>query len=345
MAGAVLCSLPPTAALCLRHGVLKPSAKGRKAALQPKIEPTPHHLPLSNSFGNQNCGVRAGPVRLQSTRTAHRHGKLPQSNCLSKPHELASETGVRLPQSNIPLKRRQVVTCGAAGKPDASSNLARNLELEPSTRGPRNQAGNQFNGIFLLLILNIGIYVADHLLHLPVMRSLYLNHVRPQWWQFVTSTFCHFNWNHLSSNLFFLYIFGKLVEEEEGSIGVWASYLVTGIGANVVSYLLLPHSSGGAAVASCGASGAVFGLFAISVLVKLSWNWRKILEVLILGQFVVEKVIAEAAMSARGTKGLLSGGINHVAHLAGALVGVALIYLITRLPEAVSKVTDKDLLE
>jgi membrane associated rhomboid family serine protease len=50
----------------------------------------------------------------------------------------------------------------------------------------------------------------------------------------------------------------------------------------------------------------------------------------------VQQVIAEAAMSARGTTGLLSGGINHVAHLAGALVGVAFIYLISRIPDGAS---------
>lgn len=57
---------------------------------------------------------------------------------------------------------------------------------------------------------------------------------------------------------------GKLVEEEEGSLAVWMSYLVTGVGANLVSWLILPRS-----VVSVGASGAVFGLFAISVLVKV----------------------------------------------------------------------------
>jgi membrane associated rhomboid family serine protease len=57
---------------------------------------------------------------------------------------------------------------------------------------------------------------------------------------------------------------GKLVEEEEGSFAVWLSYLVTGVGANVVSWLVLPRS-----VVSAGASGAVFGLFAVSVLVKV----------------------------------------------------------------------------
>lgn len=59
---------------------------------------------------------------------------------------------------------------------------------------------------------------------------LYLNHQAPQWWQFLTCTFCHASWQHLSSNIFFLYIFGKAVEEEEGAFGVWFSYLVTGCG-------------------------------------------------------------------------------------------------------------------
>lgn len=63
---------------------------------------------------------------------------------------------------------------------------------------------------------------------------------------------------------YFACIAGKLVEEEEGSFAVWLSYLFTGVGANVVSWLILPRS-----VVSVGASGAVFGLFAISVLVKV----------------------------------------------------------------------------
>uniref|UniRef100_A0A803QUD6 Peptidase S54 rhomboid domain-containing protein n=1 Tax=Cannabis sativa TaxID=3483 RepID=A0A803QUD6_CANSA len=117
------------------------------------------------------------------------------------------------------------------------------------------------------------------------MKSLYLYHSFPEWYQFLTATFCHGSWNHLSSNLFFLYIFGKLVEEEEGNFALWLSYILTGVGANLVSWLILPRNA-----VSIGASGAVFGLFTISVLVKMSWDWRKILEVLILGQFVVEKV-------------------------------------------------------
>lgn len=61
-----------------------------------------------------------------------------------------------------------------------------------------------------------------------------------------------------------LWLTGKLVEEEEGNFGLWLSYLFTGVGANLVSWLVLPRNA-----VSVGASGAVFGLFAISVLVKV----------------------------------------------------------------------------
>ena len=166
--------------------------------------------------------------------------------------------------------------------------------------------------------------------HLPVKHLLYLQHARPQWWQFVTSAFCHASWEHLNGNLFLLLIFGKSVEEEEGFLGVWASYLICGVGASIASQLLLPAHAGGATVVSLGASGAVFGLFAVSVLVKLSWDWRKLLESAILGTFVVDRVWSELAVTTQGG-GIGASGVNHVAHLAGALCGVLLIVTLARL--------------
>ncbi|XP_055820691.1 rhomboid-like protein 11, chloroplastic [Solanum dulcamara] len=205
------------------------------------------------------------------------------------------------------------------------SDMISQLEiLKPEGKKPDKRV----NGIFWILLLNLGIYVADHVFQVRGVKALYLYHNRPAWYQFVTATFCHFNWNHLSSNLFFLYIFGKLVEEEEGNFGLWLSYILTGAGANLVSWLILPRNA-----VSVGASGAVFGLFAISVLVKMSWDWRKILEVLILGQFVIERVM-EAAQASTGLAGGINGGsalqnVNHIAHLSGALIGIALIWLLS----------------
>uniref|UniRef100_A0A804QQ26 Peptidase S54 rhomboid domain-containing protein n=1 Tax=Zea mays TaxID=4577 RepID=A0A804QQ26_MAIZE len=140
------------------------------------------------------------------------------------------------------------------------SSLVEELEIAKEKQPHSRRA----NGIFWILLLNFGIYMADHLFQIRQIKSLYLYHAFPSWFQFVTSTFCHANWNHLSSNLFFVYIFGKLVEEEEGNFALWMSYILTGAGANLISWLALPTSS-----VSLGASGAVFGLFTISVLVKV----------------------------------------------------------------------------
>uniref|UniRef100_A0A1D1XK86 Rhomboid-like protease 3 n=1 Tax=Anthurium amnicola TaxID=1678845 RepID=A0A1D1XK86_9ARAE len=202
-------------------------------------------------------------------------------------------------------------------------------QLELGKPEEKGKPPRQVNGIFWILLLNLAVFVADHLFLLQQVKAFYLYHSWPVWYQFVTATFCHADWNHLSSNLFFLYIFGKLVEEEEGNLGLWISYFVTGVGANLVSWLILPRSA-----VSMGASGAVFGLFAISVLVKLSWDWRKILEVLILGQFVIDKVMEAAQASTRltGAFGRELYNVNHIAHFSGALIGVALILLITRVP-------------
>lgn len=181
-----------------------------------------------------------------------------------------------------------------------------------------------YNGVFTLIIINLVVFVADHVLGIGFIQNLYLNHASPALYQFFTSMFCHVNWAHISGNLFFLYIFGKLVEEEEGTLGVVSSYIICGLGGSIMSFLF--H---GGATYSLGASGAVFGLFAVSVLIKLSWHWRKILEVLILGQFVIERLVFELRQTG------IQDGVDHIAHIGGALVGVALIVVLMRLQPGV----------
>ena len=89
--------------------------------------------------------------------------------------------------------------------------------------------------------------------------------------------------------------------------------------ANLASLALLPRST-----VSLGASGAVFGLFSVSVLARLSWrtlDWRKVVEVAVLGEFAFGQVLKEARIAASGGV----AGVNHVAHLSGAGAGVLLI--------------------
>lgn len=200
-----------------------------------------------------------------------------------------------------------------------------------SNGGPRPRA---YNGTFSLILVNVLLYAADHGLRLPaVPQLLYLSHRHPHWWQLLSSAFCHASWDHLTGNLFLLLVFGKAVEEEGGALGVWLTYLVCAAGASAASLLLLPSASGGAQVVSLGASGAVFGLFAVSALSKLSLDWRKLLECGILGGFALERVTAEARLGVVAG-GVGAGGVNHVAHLAGAAAGVLLCAALARVVAA-----------
>ncbi|GIL68561.1 hypothetical protein Vafri_21820 [Volvox africanus] len=189
------------------------------------------------------------------------------------------------------------------------------------------------NGVFVLMLVCSLLFLADHLLHLPGCSALYLNHARPQWWQFLTHMFCHGNLAHLSGNLFNLCVFGKMVEETEGSLGVLFTFLVCGLGAALATFFLTPATSNGHVTVSVGASGAIFGLFAVSVVTRLRWNLKQLLEAAVLGQFVVRQVLEEAKNQVAG--GLTVGGmaVSHAAHLAGAAVGVILVLLLQRLPD------------
>jgi membrane associated rhomboid family serine protease len=69
-----------------------------------------------------------------------------------------------------------------------------------------------------------------------------------------------------------------------------ASAILSSAGAAAAAVLLQPAVVRGAVTVSLGASGAIFGLFAVSVLTRLSWDPRKLLEGLILGNFVVRQV-------------------------------------------------------
>ncbi|CAI5461734.1 unnamed protein product [Closterium sp. Yama58-4] len=208
---------------------------------------------------NRYKGLTKGKAEKQGIKTA----RLPIGKYLNlKTSKAGTDDSARFTSfereqegNDAEERRRTAAGRQAGGRPGVSFSAA-----------GRN-GDNSFNGVFLLLLLNLLAFLADHFLRLPVWSSLYLHHASPRWYQFVTSTFCHAGWSHLSSNLFFLYIFGRLVEEEEGTLGLWVTYLVTGAGSNLVSWLLLPSYT-----VSVGASGAVFGLFVVSVLTRLQWN-------------------------------------------------------------------------
>ncbi|KAL3143560.1 hypothetical protein ABBQ38_002358 [Trebouxia sp. C0009 RCD-2024] len=262
---------------------------------------------------DQRCQSRSCLPSLQLTRQ-------PCRQSFSKP------AGVLRSKTGLQVTAAAAASSGTSGAPtnQPSQPVSKKSYSAASAVSVSNTTGT---GVFILLLLNLVIFVLDHQLHLPQIQRLYLDHIAPKWWQFITCSFCHASWAHLSSNTFLLYVFGKIVEEEEGLWGVWFTYIITAVGASVASYFLQPKAS-----ISLGASGAVFGLFAVSVLVKLSFNLKKLIECGILGQFVIKQLLQEAMSMKAGSTVIAGHRVGHVAHLGGALAGVILVYLLSRLP-------------
>jgi len=75
-----------------------------------------------------------------------------------------------------------------------------------------------------------------------------------QYWRLVTSMFLHFGIIHLLGNMWCLWSLGQLTEKLLGSISVLGLYLLTGIGASLLSLSWDPMR------VSAGASGAIFGI-------------------------------------------------------------------------------------
>ncbi|MEK6480900.1 rhomboid family intramembrane serine protease [Catalinimonas sp. 4WD22] len=85
-----------------------------------------------------------------------------------------------------------------------------------------------------LLIINIGIYIAQALLSINFvefggLRYIFSDSFRP--YQFFTHLFIHGGLGHLFGNMFALFIFGPLLERFWGSQRFLVFYLVTGLGA------------------------------------------------------------------------------------------------------------------
>lgn len=76
-----------------------------------------------------------------------------------------------------------------------------------------------------------------------------------QWWRLITPIFLHSTFSHLLFNGFSLAIFGPSLEKFLGSFKFTIFFLVTGILANIATFLVKPLT-----YSHIGSSGAIFGL-------------------------------------------------------------------------------------
>jgi rhomboid protease GluP len=98
-----------------------------------------------------------------------------------------------------------------------------------------------------------------------------------EWWRIVTAMFVHVGIIHLATNMWCLWNLGLLAEPLLGSGGVVAAYILTGAAGNLLStfvsqwrYHPPPGSEGLFGPVGAGASGAVFGLAGVLIVLLKS---------------------------------------------------------------------------
>jgi membrane associated rhomboid family serine protease len=136
-------------------------------------------------------------------------------------------------------------------------------------------------------------------------------------WQFVTANFMHSSLLHLSFNMLGLYMFGGPVEKELREKEFIKYFLICGVGAFILTYLLWLIGIIAPNVLCVGASAAVYGLL---LAFSLLYRNKKILLF-----FAIPMQAKWLAIIFGGLEFLLcfrNDGISHIGHLGGIFAGL-----------------------
>ena len=161
------------------------------------------------------------------------------------------------------------------------------------------------------------------------------------WWQPLTYMFMHANFSHIFFNMFAVWMFAPMIEQQWGARRFAIYYLVCGLGAafvqEVVWSMMLMNMSASydtAALAhiayflnTVGASGAVFG-----ILFAFGWLYPDVPMFLLFipipiraRTFVIIYALIELFAGLGSVAGLSADHVAHFAHLGGLLFGWLLV--------------------
>ena len=190
-----------------------------------------------------------------------------------------------------------------------------------TVRAPRTIAGGVVSanvGIvsFVLIGLNVVAYIAqlatDNTSSSVYVRgAMQANAVADgDFWRLLTAAFLPGSLLHIAFNMYALYLFGPFVEKALGTVRFIAAYFTTAIASSVFVYWLEDP-----AVPTIGASGAVFGLFGLALMLLLKAK-QDVTTLIVL--LAINAVIS------------LQGNISWQGHLggfvAGCILGAAFAY-------------------
>ena len=148
----------------------------------------------------------------------------------------------------------------------------------------------------------------------------------PFWSTLLTSMFLHGGWMHLGGNMLYLWIFGDNLEKVMGNARFLLFYLVCGIAAAITHIVF----SGGSAVPTVGASGAISGILG-GYLILFPRNRVRVLTrggimsvpaLVVLGFWIVIQLVSGFGSVATTAE---TGGVAYLAHVGGFFAGMLLV--------------------
>lgn len=138
-----------------------------------------------------------------------------------------------------------------------------------------------------------------------------------EYYRMFTSIFMHFGFEHLLNNMVSLLVLGKYVEPLVGKVKFLIIYLLSGVGGNILSFLVEQYTRDYAV--SAGASGAVFGLTGALLCLVLMNRGR-------IGTITKQGMFMMIAISLYN--GFASSGVDNMAHIGGLVIGFLLTGLL-----------------
>jgi rhomboid protease GluP len=221
--------------------------------------------------------------------------------------------------------------------PEAYSPAQARRRREYSVWDPRSAPGT-----YLLLGINIAVYLwmclhgvdprdpsERALLHYGANDTWLVLH--GQWYRLLAATFVHVGLLHIATNMWCLWNLGILGEPLIGPYGMVAVYMITGIAGNLLSMasdvavFIVRHDPRGLFGVGAGASGAVFGIAGILIVLlsnrRLPFPWVELqrLRSSVIKFAAINLVIGLSTMFVN-----VGIRIDNGAHIGGFLSGLAL---------------------
>jgi membrane associated rhomboid family serine protease len=176
-------------------------------------------------------------------------------------------------------------------------------------------------GVKQLLIINVVMFILAYL-NMPFIESLVLFPIKSEnfeIYQFVSYMFLHGSISHILFNMIGLVVFGPNIEGKFGTSRFIKMYLTMGIISGLSSIIFINNPV-------LGASGAVWGVMMLFALFNPNELLYLYFVIPVRAKFIITSFfLIELYLSIFGS----DDSISHVAHIAGAIVGI-LFYLLKR---------------